>query len=743
MKRKISRTPAPKQLSLFDVGTADPGPSVPGTTPLMRRPEDKQDLLLELDDNFLPPAELSSQARHNFRDASPQDLLRNLNEPQHQAVTAVHGPILILAGPGSGKTRVITHRVAYLIQQHQISPRHILAMTFTNKAAGEMRTRLEDMIGMRAHELVVTTFHSLCARMLRRSQEFLLPYGLTPTFTIADDHDQERLLRQVVKLPDLDLSVLGENQQNVGALQDFISRAKAAMITPKQLEEQAEQESSISKLMLARIFHEYSRLLRKHNFLDFDDLLIFTVYLLRQEQATRGYYQQRWDSILIDEFQDTNTPQYEIIRLLGYGTDDKPTSHRNVCVVADDDQMIYTWRGASMENLKRFENDFPERKLFLLEQNYRSTKTIVEAASRVVQSNPSRRPKNLWTENAQGEPVLLVETESEEEEARYVMKTIEQLLAGKLGLHYRDIAVLYRTNAQSRAIEEGALGAAIPYRIVGATMFYQRKEVRDFLAYLRILLNSQDDLSLERIINFPRRGIGEKTISLLKEWAASCSYSLAEALDHLHLWTALDPSPRRALSAFARLLSSLREAMWTCSFPDFLDQVVQLTGLERALREGTDEARERWENVVELRQVALRFAGTETPQALALFLEHVALMSGAEKVEESQQKRESGEHPDMITLITLHAAKGMEYPVVFLVGVEEGLLPHSRSLLPDADSGSLEEELRLMYVGMTRAMQRLYCVRATRRVVNRRTVRSAPSRFLASIPPHLLQKLSW
>jgi DNA helicase-2/ATP-dependent DNA helicase PcrA len=617
-------------------------------------------------------------------------------------------------------------------------------MTFTNKAAEEMRTRLESMIGAHAHEPVVTTFHSLCARMLRRSQEFLLPHGVTSAFTIADDHDQERLFRQIIRLSDMDLSALGENQQSAGSLQDLVSRAKSAMLTPKLLEQQAEQERNISKLLLARIFHKYDRLLRKQNLLDFDDLLTFTVLLLRSEKAVRGYYQQRWRYIHIDEFQDTNVPRYEIIRLLAYGTDDQQAGHRNICVVADDDQMIYTWRGASAESIDRFERDFQERALIFLEQNYRSTRTIVEAASRVVQGNASRRAKNLWTANAQGEPVILVETENEEEEARYVMRTIEQLLEGNKALHYRDIAVLYRTNAQSREIEESALSAAIPYRIIGATMFYQRKEIRDFLAYLRILLNPLDDLCLERIINSPRRGIGEKTISLLREWAASHSYSLSEALEHLHEWAALEALPRKALATFAHLLSSLREAMWTYSLPDFLDQVAHLTGLERALREGPEEARERWENVAELKQVALRFAGSDTPQALSLFLEHVALMSGAEKVEESRmQTGTSTEDSDMITLITLHSAKGAEYPVVFLVGVEEGLLPHSRSFLPDADAESISEERRLMYVGMTRAMHELYCVRATQRVVNRKTVRAAPSRFLSAIPSPLRQTLSW
>jgi DNA helicase-2/ATP-dependent DNA helicase PcrA len=489
---------------------------------------------------------------------------------------------------------VITHRIAYLIQQCRVRPREILAMTFTNKAAEEMRTRLESMIGAHAHGPVVTTFHSLCARMLRRSQEFLLPHGVTSAFTIADDHDQERLFRQIIRLSDMDLSALGENQQSAGSLQDLVSRAKSAMLTPKLLEQQAEQERNISKLLLARIFHKYDRLLRKQNLLDFDDLLTFTVLLLRSEKAVRGYYQQRWRYIHIDEFQDTNVPRYEIIRLLAYSTDDQQAGHRNICVVADDDQMIYTWRGASAESIDRFERDFQERALIFLEQNYRSTRTIVEAASRVVQGNASRRAKNLWTANAQGEPVILVETENEEEEARYVMRTIEQLLEGNKALHYRDIAVLYRTNAQSREIEESALSAAIPYRIIGATMFYQRKEIRDFLAYLRILLNPLDDLCLERIINSPRRGIGEKTISLLREWAASHSYSLSEALEHLHEWAALEALPRKALATFAHLLSSLREAMWTYSLPDFLDQVAHLTGLERALREGPEEARERW-----------------------------------------------------------------------------------------------------------------------------------------------------
>lgn len=688
----------------------------------------------EVLESFQPLPDPSRQPVYKV--LAPRDLLSSLNEPQRKAVVTTEGPVLIFAGPGSGKTRVITHRIAYLILQHQIAPRSILAVTFTNKAAGEMRERLEQMVEHRADAVVATTFHSLCARMLRRSKEFLLRFGLTPMFSIADEHDQERVIRAAIK--DIELDSLDENQKSPGALRDLISKAKGDMQTPETLEKLAEAQGKFSLTVIANIYREYNRLLKKHNLLDFEDLLIMGVHLLHSDPITCTYYQQRWRYIHVDEFQDTNLPQYLLVRLLARGNDDRPEGHRNICVVGDDDQMIYTWRGASMENLERFEQDFPERTVILLEQNYRSSKTIVQGASCVIQKNLNRRAKNLWTKNAQGDPIIQVDTDTEDDEANYALETIFQLYKSGQIARWQDVAVLYRTNSQSRAVEEAALRLSIPYKIVGSTMFYHRKEIKDFLAYLRVLVNPNDDISLERIVNVPARGIGKTTLSVFQEWASSRSLSLAEALHRLPECTTLDKAPRRALASFSQIVTALRQAVDTLPFPDLLDQVGALTGLEQSLKNGTQEQRERWDNILELKRVAARFAGVESNQAISLLLEHVALISGADCATIGDEEKRAEDQHDTVLFVTLHAAKGLEFPFVFLLGVEEGLIPHSRTLLEE-DIDGLEEERRLLYVGMTRAKQRLYWVRAERRYIYGRTVHTSWSRFLDAIPPSLIQ----
>ncbi len=584
-----------------------------------------------------------------YEEVTPDALLTRLNEPQQRAVITTQGPVLILAGPGSGKTRVITHRIAYLIQKEKIDPKGILAMTFTNKAATEMRERLERMVGKRAHELVVTTFHSLCVRILRRSKEFLLPYGLTATFSIADDADQERIIREVI--PAMDLSSLDENQKTPGALRDLISRAKGDMQTPDLLEQQALQENKYSLHLVAQVYRQYNRILHTNNLLDFDDLLLFTTTFLQREKHSLAYYQRLWKYLHVDEFQDCNYPQYLIMRLLALGTDKEQGGLGNVCVVGDDDQMIYTWRGASIENFSRFERDFPGHTVILLEENYRSSQTIVQAASSVVKENQQRRPKDLWTANDQGESVLIIGVETEDDEAEFVLDTIAQLERTKQIASWADVAVLYRTNSQSRAIEEAALHAAIPSQVVGSTMFYQRKEIKDFLAYLRVLINEKDDISLERIMNTPPRGIGKATVSALKEWAKSKAFSLSEALLRLDEWTTIGKSQKQALSHFAQMISTLRREVDELSLPDLLDKLAQVTGLEQALKEGKEEQKDRWENVLELKRVASRFAGSATPRALLLFLEHVTLMSGADHAE-GTHKRQEAQTKDNLTFIT-------------------------------------------------------------------------------------------
>src|SRR5947209_413756 len=441
-----------------------------------------------------------------------QDILAGLNEPQRKAVTTTDGPVLILAGPGSGKTRVITHRIAYLVQQQQVSPWRILAVTFTNKAAKEMRERLEKLVGVSASkEMTIGTFHAICARVLRMEADELLPYGLNRSFVIFDTEDQTILVRQAIR--DLNLD---EKQYRPGMIQALISRAKNDMLIPEQM---AERASKYSEEVAARVYKVYQKLLRSNNGVDFDDLLMVTEQLWRREPEVLAKYQRRWTYLHVDEFQDCNLPQYKLIRLLGYGTDDRHEGLGNVCVVGDDDQMIYTWRGASAENVLRFERDFPATKVILLEQNYRSTQTILDAAQGVVRRNRLRKDKTLWTAHGKGEQVIVHEAYNEEQEGLYTAQEIVRLQARGDIEKRSDVAVMYRTNAQSRALEEQFLRANIPYKVIGSRKFYERKEIRDMVAYMRLLLNPNDDLSLRRIINVPNRKIGPKTVGDLQQWA--------------------------------------------------------------------------------------------------------------------------------------------------------------------------------------------------------------------------------
>jgi DNA helicase-2/ATP-dependent DNA helicase PcrA len=656
-------------------------------------------------------------------------LLAGLNEPQREAVTTTEGPVLILAGPGSGKTRVITHRIAYLVQCRQIRPWRILAVTFTNKAAREMQERLEHLVGMEAaREMTIGTFHAICARVLRAEADYLAPLGLTRSFVILDTDDQATVVKQAIR--DLNLD---EKQYRVAAIHAAISRAKNAMLSPDQM---AEQARKYIEEVAARVYKRYQRLLRANNSVDFDDLLMLTEQLWRTEPEVLQRYQQRWRYIHVDEFQDCNLPQYKLIRLLGYGTYEEPTGTGNVCVVGDDDQMIYSWRGASSENVQRFERDFPSARIILLEQNYRSTQHILDAAQCIVRHNASRKDKRLWTALGSGEKIFYHEAYNDEAEGLYVADEILKLLARGEVQHRSDIAVMYRTNAQSRALEEQFLRASIPYRVIGSRKFYERKEIKDMLAYLRLLANPHDDLSLQRIINVPNRKIGPKSLGDLQRWAQEQRISLYEALQRSEDHPTLGRAAKNALQAFAQLLADLRGAIETLALPALLDRVAERSGYGPELRaSATPESEERWGNILELRRVAEDYAEIETPLALELFLENVALVGGAD----TAQTGEEGtllheEHSDTVTLITLHAAKGLEFPVVFIVGMDEGTLPHTRSL---DHPEQLEEERRLAYVGFTRAMRRLYLVRARRRSYFGETLYTEPSRFLADIPPDL------
>jgi len=658
-----------------------------------------------------------------------KDLLVGLNQPQRQAVTTTEGPVLILAGPGSGKTRVITHRIAYLVRSKPVSPWRILAVTFTNKAAKEMRERLEKLVGINeSKEMTIGTFHAICARVLRVEADYLAPLGLNKSFVIFDTDDQLTLVKQAIKALNLD-----EKQYRPLTMQAMISRAKNELQGPDQM---AELAAKYLEEVAARVYKQYQRLLRANNGVDFDDLLMLTEQLWRREPEVLRKYQARWQYIHVDEFQDCNLPQYKLIRLLGFGTDDRHEGLGNVCVVGDDDQMIYTWRGASAENVERFERDFPHTKIIMLEQNYRSTQTILDAAQNVVRRNRLRKDKSLWTELGEGEKIILHEGYDEEEEGLFTAREIKRLLArgdiDRLG----DVAVMYRTNAQSRALEEQFLRANIPYKVIGSRKFYERKEIKDMLAYLRLLANPYDDLSLQRIINVPNRKIGPKTFGELQQWAAQRQITLYDAIQQIDKHPTLAKTAKAALSGFGHLLVDLTNAIEELQLPELLDRVAERSGYGPDLRE-TPEGEERWSNVLELRRVAEDYSEIETRTALELFLENVALVGGADTAQTSEDGTlVKEENHDAVTLITLHAAKGLEFPVVFIVGMDEGSLPHARSVdKPE----QLEEERRLAYVGFTRAMRRLYLVRAYRRSYFGETQVTEPSRFLEDIPVELVK----
>ena len=649
-------------------------------------------------------------------------LLEGLNPHQREAVSTTDGPLLILAGPGSGKTRVIVHRVAYLLESKNVYPYHILAVTFTNKAARELRERLNTLVGAdRAKGLSVGTFHSLCARWLRKDISHL---GKDPGFAIYDDNDQMDLVKQVLKALEID-----EKRTSPRAVLSAISHAKSELVSPDTYAKNAEgpwQET------IASAYKRYNELLERQHALDFDDLLSVTVELFRQVPEVLTYYQRRYRYVMVDEFQDTNIAQYEIVKLL-------TKESRNLCVVGDEDQSIYSWRSADIRNILNFENDFPDLKVVVLEQNYRSTGTILQVARAVISPNKARKEKNLWTHNEQGIPVTVHEAYNEQDEALYVLREIERLHKAQR-VPFSDIGILYRTNAQSRAIEDAFVRAGMPYRLVGGIRFYERKEVKDVLAFLRLIHNPFDTVSLQRVINLPPRGIGQKTVQELLRWAAAEDISPYDALvrianlraddsrDPLAAQAPLGVRARELLGAFADIVEPIRRDKDTRSVPEMLERILEASGYEHYLKDGTEEGDERWANVQELLAKAQSYDQLAPESALSAFLEDVSL------VQDVDQLDESGAVGDAVTLITLHAAKGLEFPYVFLVGIEEGVLPHQRSI---EDPRQLEEERRLFYVGITRAMRGLYLVRAFRRAIFGSSSTTAPSRFLLDVPPSL------
>jgi DNA helicase II / ATP-dependent DNA helicase PcrA len=638
------------------------------------------------------------------------DILATLNPAQREAVESIKGPVLILAGPGSGKTRVITHRVAYLIKTCGVSPHNIMAVTFTNKAATEMRERLRQLLGGLMEALTIGTFHAICARILRSEGTAI---GLESSFVIYDEDDQLRLVKQV--LEDLNLDA---KQYNPQALRSAISAAKSRLIS---VEGHAQLVSSYFEEIVHRVYQRYQQLLGQGHAVDFDDLLMRTAQLFEDHPEILGRYQSRYVHILVDEFQDTNIAQYELMKQLA-------GKYRNLCVVGDPDQSIYSWRFADLRNILSFEKDYAEAKIVLLEQNYRSTKTILGVASDVISANTLRKPKKLWTGNEDGAPVTIIESYNAEEEAQSVVREIEKLVSQQQ-ISLKDCAVMYRVNAQSRALEETFLRYGMPYKLVGGTRFYQRQEIKDIIAYLRVIHNPQDNISLTRIINVPSRGIGQKTISALQSWANMNDSSLFEALKQLSQDASGDERKQllpsrilQTLAGFDALIAKLSTHSHELSLSGLLDKIVEDTGYREYILDKED-GEERWENVTELRNVASEYDELGTGEALTAFLEKVSLVSDIDELDE---------RTDAVTLITLHQAKGLEFPIVFIVGLEEGILPHRRSF---DDPEEMEEERRLCYVGITRAKKRLYLLRCYRRSLFGGTTANPPSRFLNDISP--------
>jgi len=588
---------------------------------------------------------------------------------------------------------------------------------------------LEKLVGIsESKEMTIGTFHAICARVLRIEADHLAPLGLNKSFVILDTEEQIALIKQAVK--DLNLD---EKQNKPTTMQALISRAKNDLLGPEQM---AEQAAKYIEEVAARVYKVYQKLLRANNSVDFDDLLLLTEQLWRREPDVLHHYQMRWQYIHVDEFQDCNLPQYKLIRLLGYGTSDRHEGLGNVCVVGDDDQMIYSWRGASSENVIRFEEDFPRAKIIMLEQNYRSTQSILDAAQNVVRRNRLRKDKKLWTALGSGEKIMVYEAYNEEEEGLFTAREIMRLLARGEIEKRGDVAVMYRTNAQSRAIEEQFLRANIPYKVIGSRKFYERKEIKDMVAYLRLLLNNHDELSLKRIINVPNRKIGPRTLGELQQWASERGVTLYQAVQQAEQHPTLGRAAKTALTGFGRMMTDLASALDELPLPELLDRIAEKTGMGPELRDSPQGELDRWANVLELRRVAEDYSEIETHVALELFLENVALVGGADTTQTGEDgKLIQEENNDAVTLITLHAAKGLEYPVVFIVGMDEGSLPHARSV---EKPEQLEEERRLAYVGFTRAMRRLYLVRAHRRSFFGESHPTEPSRFLSDIPVHLV-----
>lgn len=633
----------------------------------------------------------------------------SLNPMQREAVYHTEGPLLILAGAGSGKTRVLTHRVAYLIEEKEVRPWNIMAITFTNKAAEEMRERVDKLVEFGAESIWVSTFHSACVKILRRFIDYL---GYTNNFTIYDADDQRTLMKQILKKMNLD-----PKQYRERMVLSVISSAKNELISPQEFRSNA--EGDWRQLKLAEIYQEYQTQLMKNNALDFDDLIFKTVDLLRNHAEVREYYQDRFRYIMVDEYQDTNTAQFQLISLLA-------GKYKNLCVVGDDDQSIYKFRGANIRNILDFEDSFPGARVIKLEQNYRSTSRILDAANAVIHNNENRKEKKLWTAKGTGVPVEFHQYEQSYEEADGIIRDIL-----RSGRDYQDCAVLYRTNAQSRLLEEKCIQYNVPYRLVGGVNFYQRREIKDILSYLKTIANGQDDLAVQRIINVPKRGIGAMTVGKIIAWASEKGISFYDACVRARAVPGLGKASGK-IDKFVDQIEDFRGRLLEdgCSIRELMEAVLMETGYKTELEaEGEIESRTRLENIEELINKAVSYTEESEHPDLNEFLEEVALVADIDRMDDAENR---------VTLMTLHSAKGLEFPVVYLSGLEDGLFPSSMSIKSD-DLTDIEEERRLCYVGITRAKERLVLSGARQRMINGETHYSKVSRFVDEIPEELLK----
>lgn len=631
------------------------------------------------------------------------NILDKLNNRQKEAVVTTEGPLLILAGAGSGKTRVLTHRIAYLIKEKRVSPANILAITFTNKAAQEMKDRVESLLGY-VGDIWVSTFHSACVRILRRDIEKI---GYDKNFVIYDTQDQKSLVSDCIK--ELDLN---EKQYTPKGMLSAISKAKDKMVSPDEY--LLEFGNDYRNKKVADVYRLYQKKLKKDNALDFDDIIIKIIELFKKDEEILRYYQDRFRYIMVDEYQDTNRPQYEFVNLLA-------KRYRNLCVVGDDDQSIYGWRGADIKNILDFEKDYPEAKVIKLEQNYRSTQIILDAANNVIDNNIKRKKKQLWTDNKDGEKIVVCEVQNEREEANFIIDRIKDLIAN--GKKYSDFAILYRTNAQSRIFEEACMMNDIPYKLVGALRFYDRKEIKDIIAYLRILVNPYDDVSLKRIINVPKRGIGESTVSALEQYAREHDTSMYFAIPDVEL----KGRARKVLDNFKKFIDDLINQLDFMTITEVIDYILEKTGyMDELNADDTKESESRIENINEFIRAAREFMETSDDKSLESFLSGITLVSDIDT---------AGDIGESVVLMTLHSAKGLEFPVVFMAGMEEGIFPSSMSFI---DEHELEEERRLCYVGITRAKERLFMTYARTRNLYGKPQYNTASRFINEIPQDLI-----